>query len=53
LCRRLLSKCSQLFGGKHPDEVADTAASVIPVPERHTVPCVEHEAFLRAGPISL
>jgi hypothetical protein len=34
------------FCGKHPDEVADTAARVIPVPERHTVPCVEREAFL-------
>jgi hypothetical protein len=36
------------FCGKHPDEVADTAARVIPVPERHTVPCVEREAFLPA-----
>jgi hypothetical protein len=34
------------FYGKHPDEVADTAAKVIPVPERHTEPCVEREAFL-------
>jgi hypothetical protein len=34
------------FCGKHPDEVADTAARVILVPERHTVPCVEREAFL-------
>jgi hypothetical protein len=32
--------------GKHPDEVAGTAAKVIPVPERHIVPCVEREAFL-------
>jgi hypothetical protein len=36
------------FCGKHHDKVADTAAKVIPVPERHTVPCVEHEAFLPA-----
>jgi hypothetical protein len=36
------------FCGKHPDEVADTAAKVIRVPERHTVPCVECEAFLPA-----
>jgi hypothetical protein len=36
------------FCGKHPDEVADTAARVIPVLERHTVPCVEHEGFLQA-----
>jgi hypothetical protein len=34
------------FCWKYPDKVADTAARVIPVPERHTVPCVEHEAFL-------
>jgi hypothetical protein len=36
------------FYGEHPNEVADTAAKVIPVPERHTVPCVEREAFLPA-----
>jgi hypothetical protein len=30
------------FCGKHPEEVAGTAAIVIPVPERHTVPCVEN-----------
>jgi hypothetical protein len=36
------------FCGKHPNEVADTTARVIPVPERHTVPCVEREAFLPA-----
>jgi hypothetical protein len=36
------------FCGKHPDEVAGSAAKVIPVPERHTVPGVEHEAFLPA-----
>jgi hypothetical protein len=36
------------FCGKHPDEVADTAARVIPVPERHAVPYVEREAFLPA-----
>jgi hypothetical protein len=39
------------FCGKHPDEVAGSAAKVIPVPERHTVPGVEREAFLPAqGP---
>jgi hypothetical protein len=36
------------FCGIHPDEVAGFAAKVIPVPERHTVPCIEHEAFLPA-----
>jgi hypothetical protein len=36
------------FCGKHLDEVAGSAAKVIPVPERHTVPCVEREAFLPA-----
>jgi hypothetical protein len=36
------------FCGKHSDEVASSAAKVIPVPERHTVPCVEREAFLLA-----
>jgi hypothetical protein len=40
LCSRLLSKRS--------DVVAGSAAKVIPVPERHTVPCVECEAFLPA-----
>jgi hypothetical protein len=34
--------------GKHPDEVAGSIAKVIPVPERHIVPCVEREAFLPA-----
>jgi hypothetical protein len=34
------------FCGKHPDEVAGSTAKVIPVLERHTVPCVEREAFL-------
>jgi hypothetical protein len=34
------------FCGKHPNEVAGSAARVIPVPERHTIPCVEREAFL-------
>jgi hypothetical protein len=34
------------FCGKHPDEVAGSAAKVILVPERHSVPCVEREAFL-------
>jgi hypothetical protein len=34
------------FCGKHPDEVAGSAAKVILVPERHCVPCVEREAFL-------
>jgi hypothetical protein len=36
------------FCGKHPDEIVGSAAKVIPVPERHTVPCVECEAFLPA-----
>jgi hypothetical protein len=36
------------FCGKHPDEVASSAAKVIPVPKQHTVPCVECEAFLPA-----
>jgi hypothetical protein len=36
------------FCGKHPNEVAGSAAKVIPVPERHTVPCVECEAVLLA-----
>jgi hypothetical protein len=39
------------FCGKHPDEIANSATKVIPVPERHTVPGGEHEAFLTAqGP---
>jgi hypothetical protein len=33
------------FCGKHPDVVAGTAAKVIPLPERHTRPWVEREAF--------
>jgi hypothetical protein len=41
------------FCGKHPDEVAGSAARVIPIPERHTVPCVEREAFLPAQGNSL
>jgi hypothetical protein len=36
------------FCGKHPDEIAGSAAKVIPVPGRHTVPCVEREAFFLA-----
>jgi hypothetical protein len=36
------------FCGKHPDEIAGSAAKVIPVLERQTVPCVEREAFLPA-----
>jgi hypothetical protein len=36
------------FCGKHPKEVTGSAAKVIPVPERHTVPCVEREAFFSA-----
>jgi hypothetical protein len=36
------------FCGKHPDEIADSAAKVIPVLERHTVPGVEREAILPA-----
>jgi hypothetical protein len=41
------------FCGKHIDEVAGSAAKVIPVPERHTVPCVEREGFLPAQGHSL
>jgi hypothetical protein len=41
------------FCGKHLDEVASSAAKVIPVPERHTVPCVEREGFLPAQGHSL
>jgi hypothetical protein len=33
------------FCGKHPDEIANSAAKVIPVPERHTVPGGEREAI--------
>jgi hypothetical protein len=36
------------FCGKHPDEIANSAAKVIPVPERHTAPGVECEAILPA-----
>jgi hypothetical protein len=36
------------FCGKHPDEIADSAAKVIPIPERHTVHGVEREAILPA-----
>jgi hypothetical protein len=36
------------FCRKHPDVVAGTAAKVIPLPERHTEPWVEREAFLLA-----
>jgi hypothetical protein len=36
------------FCGKHPEEVAGSAAKVIPVPEWHTIPCVEREAFFPA-----
>jgi hypothetical protein len=36
------------FYGKHPDEMANSAAKVIPVPERHTAPGGEHEAILPA-----
>jgi hypothetical protein len=36
------------FCGKHPGEVVGSAAKVIPVPERHTVPRAEREAFLPA-----
>jgi hypothetical protein len=34
------------FCGKHPDEIAGSAAKVIPVPEQHTVPGGEREAIL-------
>jgi hypothetical protein len=36
------------FCGKHPDEIANSAAKVIPVPERHTVLGGEREAILPA-----
>jgi hypothetical protein len=36
------------FCGKHPVEIADSAAKVIPVPEQHTAPWVEREAVLPA-----
>jgi hypothetical protein len=36
------------FCGKHPDEIASSVAKLIPIPERHTVPCVECEAFFLA-----
>jgi hypothetical protein len=36
------------FCGKHSDEVADSAAKVIPVPEKHVGPRVKREAFLPA-----
>jgi hypothetical protein len=36
------------FCGKHPGDVASSAAKVVPVPKRHTVPCVELEAVLPA-----
>jgi hypothetical protein len=36
------------FCGKHPDEIAGSAAKVIPVPERHIVPGGEREAILPA-----
>jgi hypothetical protein len=41
-------KALTTFCGKHPDEVAGSAVKVIPVPEQHSVPCVEREAFLSA-----
>jgi hypothetical protein len=34
------------FCGKHPAEIASSAAKVIPVPKRHTVPGGEREAIL-------
>jgi hypothetical protein len=36
------------FCGKHPVEIAGSAAKVIPVPERHTVPGGKCEAILPA-----
>jgi hypothetical protein len=36
------------FCGKHPTEIANSAAKVIPVPERRTVPGGEREAILPA-----
>jgi hypothetical protein len=36
------------FCGKHPAQIANSAAKVIPAPERHTVPSGEREAILPA-----
>jgi hypothetical protein len=36
------------FCGKHPDDVAGSAARVIPVPKRHVEPSVKRESFLPA-----
>jgi hypothetical protein len=36
------------FCGKHPAEIAGSAAKVIPVPERHTAPGGEREAVFPA-----
>jgi hypothetical protein len=37
-----------IFCGKHPDEIANSAAKVIYVPARHTVPWVEREVVFPA-----
>jgi hypothetical protein len=36
------------FCGKHPDEIDNSVAKVIPVPKRHAAPWVEREAVLPA-----
>jgi hypothetical protein len=36
------------FCGEHPDEISNSAAKVIPVPERHTALGVKREAILSA-----
>jgi hypothetical protein len=36
------------FCGKRPDDIANSAAKVIPIPERHAAPWVEREAVLPA-----
>jgi hypothetical protein len=47
-CRRLLSRHSQLSCGKHPAEIVNSVAKVIPVPERHIAPGGEWETILPA-----
>jgi hypothetical protein len=41
-------KALTTFCGKHPGEIGNFAAKVIPVPERHAVPWVEREAVFPA-----
>jgi hypothetical protein len=46
--QKAASEALTTFCGKHLDEVAGSTAKVIPVLQRHTIPCVEREAFLPA-----